>query len=40
MTPQAAARVARAEALRRASSQDFDRREAEARFDAMTRVLA
>jgi beta-N-acetylhexosaminidase len=40
LTPQAAARVARAEALRCGSARDFDRREAEARFDAMTRVLA
>jgi beta-N-acetylhexosaminidase len=40
LTPPAAARVARAEALRRRSGRDFDRRETEARFDAMTRVLA
>jgi beta-N-acetylhexosaminidase len=40
MTRQAAARVARAEALRRGAIRDFDRREVEARFDAMTRVLA
>jgi beta-N-acetylhexosaminidase len=40
LTSQAAARVARGEALRRRSACGFDRREAEARFDAMTRVLA
>ena len=40
LTPQAAARLARAEALRRRSTREFDRGEAEARFDAMTRVLA
>jgi beta-N-acetylhexosaminidase len=40
LTPQAAARVARAEALRRRSMHEFDRRDTEARFDAMTRVLA
>jgi beta-N-acetylhexosaminidase len=40
LTPQASARITRAEALRRGSMCDFDRREAEARFDTMTRVLA
>jgi beta-N-acetylhexosaminidase len=39
LTPQAAARVARGEALRCRSVRDFDRRESELRFDAMTRVL-
>ncbi len=39
VTQQAAQRLARGEALRRRSRQDFDRREAEARFDAMTRAL-
>jgi beta-N-acetylhexosaminidase len=40
LTPAAMARIARGEALRRHSVRDFDRREAEMRFDAMTRVLA
>jgi beta-N-acetylhexosaminidase len=40
LTPRAAARVARGEALRRRFARDFDRGEAEARFDMMTRVLA
>jgi len=40
LSAQAEVRVARAEALRRRSASDFDRREAEARFDAMTGVLA
>jgi beta-N-acetylhexosaminidase len=35
LTPQAASRVARGEALRRNAYQAFERREAEARFDAM-----
>jgi len=40
LTPQAAARLARGEALRRASFREFDRAEAEARFVAMARELA
>ncbi len=40
LTPAATARLARGEALRRESVRDFDRREAETRFDAMTGVLA
>jgi len=39
LTPAAAARVARGEALRLASRRDFDRRDAEARFDAMIGTL-
>ena len=40
LTPAAMARIARGEALRRGSVRDFDRREAEMRFEAMTRALA
>ena len=40
LTPAAMARIARGEALRRSSIRDFDRREAEVWFDAMTRALA
>ncbi|HVH81629.1 MAG TPA: beta-N-acetylhexosaminidase [Stellaceae bacterium] len=39
LTEAAAQRLARGEALRQSSRRDFDRREAEARFDAMTRDL-
>ncbi len=39
MTPAALARVARGETLRLRSRQGFDRRAAEARFDAITRAL-
>jgi beta-N-acetylhexosaminidase len=39
MTPEAIARVACAETLRRGSFAEFDRREAEARFDAMIGAL-
>ncbi|MFZ2006351.1 MAG: glycoside hydrolase family 3 N-terminal domain-containing protein, partial [Stellaceae bacterium] len=40
LTPVAMARIARGESLRRGSVCDFDRREAEMRFEAMTRALA
>jgi beta-N-acetylhexosaminidase len=40
LTSAAADRLARGEALRRGSCRDFDRREAEMRFEAMTRALA
>jgi beta-N-acetylhexosaminidase len=39
LTPEAAARIARGEALRRASFREFDRRAAEARFDALAGAL-
>lgn len=39
LTPAASARLARGEALRRASLRAFDRHEAEACFDALTRAL-
>jgi hypothetical protein len=40
LTPAAKARLARGEALRRRSREDFDRRAAEARFDAMIAGVA
>jgi beta-N-acetylhexosaminidase len=40
LRPEAAARIARGEALRRASFREFDRHTAEARFDALTGALA
>jgi beta-N-acetylhexosaminidase len=40
LTEAAAARFARGEALRRASRRDFDRREAEIRFNSLTKALA
>lgn len=40
LAPAAMARIARGEALRRSSVRDFDRSEAETRFDAITRALA
>jgi beta-N-acetylhexosaminidase len=40
LTEDAAARLARGDKLRRASRRDFDRRAAEARFDAMIGALA
>ena len=40
LTPAAAARLVRGEALRRASRRDFDRRAAEARFDALIGAMA
>jgi beta-N-acetylhexosaminidase len=40
LTQAAAARLARGEVLCRRASRDFDRREAEMRFEAMTRALA
>jgi hypothetical protein len=36
LTPEASARLARGEALRLGSRRDFDRAEAEARFDLLT----
>jgi beta-N-acetylhexosaminidase len=40
LTPEAVERLARGEALRRSSRRGFDRREAEAQFDAMIGVTA
>jgi beta-N-acetylhexosaminidase len=39
LTPEAVLRVARGEALQRRSFRDFDRREVEMRFEAMTKAL-
>jgi len=40
LTPQAAARIARGEALRRAAARAFERRAAEAHFEQITRALS